>query len=66
MEKAAFNKNKTLFTSELCLKVTEKIVKCYIWSIGLYGAKTWTLRKVDHKYLESFQMWYWRRMDKIR
>jgi hypothetical protein len=31
----------------------------------LYGAETWTLRKVDHKYLESFEMWRWRRMEKI-
>jgi hypothetical protein len=31
----------------------------------LYGAETWTLRKLDQKYLESFEMWYWRRMEKI-
>jgi hypothetical protein len=37
-------------------------VKCYIWSIALYGAETWTLRKVDQKYLESFEMWCSRRM----
>jgi hypothetical protein len=37
----------------------------YVWSIALYGAETWTLRKVDQKYLESFEMWCWRRMGKI-
>jgi hypothetical protein len=31
----------------------------------LYGAETWTLRKLDQKYLESFEMWCWRRMEKI-
>jgi hypothetical protein len=31
----------------------------------LYGAETLTLRKVDQKYLESFEMWCWRRMEKI-
>jgi hypothetical protein len=31
----------------------------------LYGAETWTLRKLDQKYLESFEMWCWRRMKKI-
>jgi hypothetical protein len=31
----------------------------------LYGAETWTLRKVVQKYLESFEMWCWRRMEKI-
>jgi hypothetical protein len=27
------------------------------------GAESWTLRKVDEKYLESFDMWRWRRME---
>jgi hypothetical protein len=31
----------------------------------LYGAETWTLRKADQKYLESFEMWCWRRVEKI-
>jgi hypothetical protein len=31
----------------------------------LYGAEKWTLWKVDQKYLESFKMWCWRRMEKI-
>ena len=43
----------------------KKLVKCYIWSIALYGAETWTLRAVDQKHLESFEMWCWRRMGKI-
>jgi hypothetical protein len=28
------------------------------------GAETWALRKVYRKYLESFDMWCWRRMGK--
>jgi len=30
-----------------------------------YGAETWMLRAVDQKHLESFEMWCWRRMEKI-
>jgi hypothetical protein len=63
MAKAAFSK-KTLFTSKLDLQLRKKLVKCYIWSIALYGAETWTLQKLDQKYLESFEMWCWRRMEK--
>jgi len=32
--------------------------------MGLYGAENWTLRKVDQKYLESFKMWCWLRLEK--
>jgi hypothetical protein len=63
--KAAFSKENTLFTSKIGLNLRKKLVKCYIWSIALYGAETLTLRKVDHKYLGSFEMWCWRRMEKI-
>ena len=65
MAKAVFNKKKTLFTSKLGLNLRKKLVKCYIWNMALYGAETWTLRAADKKYLESFEMWCWRRMEKI-
>jgi hypothetical protein len=65
MAKVAFNKKKNLFTGKLDLNLRKKLVKCCIWNIVLYGAETWTLRKIDQKYLESFEMWCCRRMDKI-
>ena len=40
-------------------------MKCYVWSIALYGAENLTLRAMDKKHLESFEMWCWRRMEKI-
>jgi hypothetical protein len=45
------------------LNLRKKLVKCYIWSIAFYGAETRTLWKVEQKYLESFEMWCWRRME---
>ena len=53
--KAVFNKKKTLFTNKLGLNLRKKLVKCYIWSMALYGAENWTLRAADQKYLESFE-----------
>jgi hypothetical protein len=47
------------------LGLRKKLLKCYIWSIDLYGAATWTLRAVDQKHLGSFEIWCWRRMEKI-
>jgi hypothetical protein len=65
MTKAAFNKNRTLFSSSLDLNLRKKLFHCYISSTALNGAETWTLRKVDQKYLVSFVMWCWRRMEKV-
>jgi len=57
MAKTAFNKKRALFTCTLDLKLRKKLVKGYIWSIALYYTETWTLRAVDQKHLESFEMW---------
>ena len=65
MAKAAFNKKRAPFTCTLDLKLRKKLVKRYIWSIALYGAETWTLQATDQKRLERFEMWCWRRMEKI-
>ena len=55
MAKPAFNKKKALFTSKVELNLRQKLV--------LYDAVTWTLQKLDQKYLEIFEMWCWRRID---
>jgi hypothetical protein len=63
--KAAFNKNRARFSSKMNLELRKKLVKFYILNIALHGAENWTLRAVDQKHLKSFEMWCWRRMDKI-
>jgi hypothetical protein len=52
-----------LFTRKIDLNLRKNLVKCCICSIALYGAETWTLRKVYQKYMESFEMWCWRRTE---
>jgi hypothetical protein len=47
------------------LNLRAKLVNCYSWSMDLYGNQTWTLWKVDQKYLGRFEMWCWRKMEKI-
>jgi hypothetical protein len=65
MTKTAFNKTRALFTNKMGLELRKKLVKCYIWSIALYGDEMWTLWAVDQKHLESFEMWCCRRLEKI-
>ena len=47
MAKAAFNKKNTMFTIHIDLGLKKKLVKYNIWSVALYGAENWTLRKID-------------------
>jgi hypothetical protein len=56
MAKTELNKKKVLLTSKLNFNVRKKPAKRYIWRTDLYRAETWTLRKVNQKYLRSFEM----------
>jgi hypothetical protein len=65
MANATFSRKRTHFTRKMDLELRNKLVKCYIWTTALYGAETWTLRAVGQEHMESFEMWCWRRMEKI-
>ena len=53
------------FYQQTGLKFEEETSKMLHLEHGLLCAQTCTLRAADQKYLESFDMWCWRRMEKI-
>ena len=38
--KEAFNRKVSLLTSKLNIELRKKLVRCYVWSIALYGSET--------------------------
>ena len=66
VDNEAFNRKISLLTSKLTIELRKKLVRCYVWSIVLYSSEIWTLRKLAWKYVESFEMWCWRRMEEIK
>ena len=63
--KDAFSKRKELLTQKMSVDVKKQIVKTVVWSVPLYGAETWTLRKEDIRRLNALEMRLWRRMAKV-
>ena len=61
MAKEAFDRKISLSKSKVNMELRKKLVRC----IGLYVSEIWTLKKLEWKYLESFEMWCWKGMDKI-
>ena len=41
-------------------------MKCFVWSVVLYGAEIWTLRRNEQKQLDVFEMWVWRSMERVK
>ena len=54
----------------LCAKaigfgVRKCLLKCYIWSVLLYGCESWKISKGMEQKLIAAEMWFWRRMMRI-
>ena len=47
-------------------ELRKRLLKCFVWSVTLYGAEIWTLRRNEQKRLETFEMWIWRRMERVK
>ena len=66
MAKECFNGKRSIFCGPLEKELRKRLVKCFVWSVVLYGAENWTLRRNDQKPLEAFEMWIRKRMERIK
>ena len=65
MAKETFNRKRSIFCRSLEKELRKSLLKCFVWSVALYGAETWTLRRNEKKRLEAFEMWIWRIMERV-
>jgi hypothetical protein len=48
------------------LETWKKFLRSLVWSTALYGCETWNVSTEEKKRLESFEMWCYRRILKIK
>ena len=65
MAKEAFNRKRSMFCRLLEKERRKRLVKCFEWSVSLYGTEICALRRNEQKQLETFEMWRWRRMKRV-
>ena len=65
MAKDAFGKRKELLAQKMNISLKKRMIKSIVWSLALYGAETWTLRKEDIRRLEALEMWLCRRLENV-
>src|SRR6476619_6170467 len=65
MAKDALNKRKELLTRSIRVDLRKRLVKPLVWLVVLYGCEIWTMRKEEINRLNAFEMWVWRRMEKV-
>uniref|UniRef100_A0A8D8T8A4 Craniofacial development protein 2 n=1 Tax=Cacopsylla melanoneura TaxID=428564 RepID=A0A8D8T8A4_9HEMI len=61
--RSTFNSMGSVFKSHnLTLDTKMRLLKCYVFSVLLYGVETWTLTQDTTKKLEAFELWLYRRI----
>ena len=65
MAKDAYNKRKELLTRSIRVDLRKRLVKTFVWPVVLYGCETWTMRKEEINRLNAFEMWVWRRWERL-
>ena len=66
MAKGKFLENRILLTNSISTDTKISLIKALIWSVALYASEAWTMNKIDIKRIESFEMWCWRKMLKVK
>ena len=63
--KDAFNKRKELLCKSMNKVLKKRLVKVLVWPVALYGCETSVMKKEAIDRLEAFEMWVWRRLEKV-
>ena len=61
-EQAFMDMKNLLCARRLGLGVRKCLLKCYIWSVLLYGCESWTINKNMEQKLTATEVWFWRKM----
>ena len=38
------------------------LVKAMVFPVIMYGCESWTVKKAEHRRIDAFELWYWRRL----
>ena len=41
------------------------LVKAMFFSVAMYGCESWTTKKVEHRRIDAFELWCWRRLLRV-
>ena len=39
-----------------------RLVKAMVFPVVMYGCENWTVKKAEHRRIDAFELWYWRRL----
>ena len=63
--KALTNLDSILKSRDFTLPTKVHIVKAMVFPVVMYGCENWTIKKVEHRRIDAFKLWCWRRLLRV-
>ena len=59
------NLDSILKSRDIILPTKVHLVKAMVFPVVMYGCASWTVKKAEHRRMDAFEMWCWRRLLRV-
>ena len=57
------NLDSILKNRDIPLLTKVHLVKDAVFPVVMYGCESWTIKKAEHRRIDTLELWYWRRLE---
>ena len=63
--KVMTNLESILNSRDITLPTKIRLVKAMVFPVVMYGCESWTIKKAEHRRIDAFELWCWRRFLRV-
>ena len=63
--KAMTNQDSIVKSRDITLPTKVCLVRALVFQIIMYGCESWTIKKAEHRRIDAFELWCWRRLLRV-
>ena len=63
--KVIINLDSILKSRDITLPTKVCLVKAMVFPVVMYGCESWTIKKTEHRRIDAFELWCWRRLLRV-
>ena len=63
--KVMTNLDSILRSRDITLPTKVHLVKAIVFPVVIYGCETWTIKNAEHRRIDAFELWCWRRLLRV-
>ena len=63
--KVMTNLDSILKSRDITLSTKVRLAKAMVFPVVMYECESWTVRKAEHRRIDAFELWYWRRLMRV-